>query len=479
MAMYLHFYMYHNMGNSFQTQEEWKIFNEEIDQKTVPLYQQYAMLHDLPECKKEIAKDRKPRIAILKDRIVINSVFKIEYSLLKALKANPQFNEKYELIVYSMNYFEKSDDAEAAILKLSQIGVPVINPLRKFQIDGFYHSHLEKALELRKTIINDSMDILIAGCNNFDIEDFILANRSAPVQIYWSHGNLVYDIDGIDGRITHFRQSEESKAFEYFDLPIDPSMLESNVNEEKIKTIRARWPEKTTILGSIGRLVKVNHDEYLEAVASIMRQNPDTIYLACGAGSEENLKTKAEKLGIADRFFCEGHIDANIYGRIIDVYLDTFPLGGGHSINEYTTINHGLCILLGNRNLGYLLIEDERLDYYLSENLSEDNRLLHERYFQDRYGCSIKELGIQECIRQRNNQLKERFAYLESTLPLEEIHTKTIQHYIGFANLCIQDARLREHFMDESRYINAAWQEIKSQDGSDRFYQILDSYHRT
>ncbi len=66
-----------------------------------------------------------------------------------------------------------------------------------------------------------------------------------------------------------------------------------------------------------------------------MRANPDTIYLACGSGNYEELTKKVAKLGIKDRFIITGWIDPQIYGYVIDIYLNTFPLEGGESVNEF------------------------------------------------------------------------------------------------------------------------------------------------
>jgi glycosyltransferase involved in cell wall biosynthesis len=79
----------------------------------------------------------------------------------------------------------------------------------------------------------------------------------------------------------------------------------------------------------------VNNWEYLSAVAEIMKNNPETVYLACGTGSEEEIKEKVEKLGIADRFYFEGFVDPHVYGYVIDIYLNTFPEPGGLSVLEF------------------------------------------------------------------------------------------------------------------------------------------------
>ncbi len=43
------------------------------------------------------------------------------------------------------------------------------------------------------------------------------------------------------------------------------------------------------------------------------------------------------QFGLADRVFFEGFVDPHVFGYAIDLYLDTFPLESGESLNEYIT----------------------------------------------------------------------------------------------------------------------------------------------
>lgn len=88
------------------------------------------------------------------------------------------------------------------------------------------------------------------------------------------------------------------------------------------------------MLGSIGRIMKLS-DEYLEAVVDILKQHPDAVYLACGTGPIDEKRQKVKELGIADRFIFAGWVDSHIYGHVIDIYLNTFPLSGGESVAEF------------------------------------------------------------------------------------------------------------------------------------------------
>jgi len=336
-VMYIEFFTYHIMGNGFQKIDEWRDFNKNITKRTEKFYKKYTL--NLP--KANPTKKKKKRIAFIKDRIVFNSPFQVEYSLFKSLMSQKEFTDNYELAVYSFNQFEKSDDDEKCINMLENLGIGVINPVTEFKKEGFYNNHFKKALKLRETLINDDIDIIIAG-GVFPILDFIYLSRTAPLQIYYSHGNCAFDIEGIDKRVSHFEQECSEFEWNIINVPMAKEFLVGSDGEKEVgKLIKADYKEKygedVVILGTIGRLIKIDSDEYLQTIAEIMKQNPNTIYLACGTGNIETIKEKLKKYNIdEERFLFLGQVNPHIYGWVIDVWLDSFPLRQGQSKNEYT-----------------------------------------------------------------------------------------------------------------------------------------------
>ena len=343
-AMYVHFFIYHFMGNSFQTQSEWKSFTDEIDRPAAEYYKAWGDRANLPKCKAEQSSGRKI-IGILQDRFVENSPFKVLYSVLKDVTASSEFREQYEVRVYLMSYFEKSENDQKCIDMMEKLGVSVWDGAAPFYHDGIYHSHLAKAIYVRQKMIDDGVDIMIIP-NNYDISDFLTANRTASKQIYWIHGNFEFDIPGIDKRITHIDketyQKQSNYSVEHFDFETEERYAnpEEEKNKALAKKVRAKFPKDAVLFGSIGRLVKVDNYEYLGAVAEIMKRCPSAVYLACGGGNIDSVKEKVIEVGIPmDRCCFEGHIDPHVYGYVIDVYLNTFPERGGQSLVEFLEKN--------------------------------------------------------------------------------------------------------------------------------------------
>jgi predicted O-linked N-acetylglucosamine transferase (SPINDLY family) len=335
-VMPLHFLAYHIYGNNIHTIDEWRIFNKRIEKKASIFYKNWADKNNIKPNK----KGNKKRIGFLIDRIVLNSPFMVFYSLLKNLMENEEFKKNYEIYIYSMEYIYKQPDDEKLIQKLSSLGVKVYTPI-KFRKDGYHFSHIAKALDLRKKIIDDKIYYLINQVSGYDISNFLFSTRTTPKQIYWSHGNCAFDIEGIDKRISHFDQECKEFEWEIFDVPLIEEFLVGNKDEkakgEEIKkSIFSEFGENTVILGTIGRLVKIDNEEYLNTIAEIMKNNPNTVYIACGVGGKSSVEKKIEKLGIdKNRFIFTGMVNPHIWGWVIDVWPETFPLRQGQSRNEY------------------------------------------------------------------------------------------------------------------------------------------------
>ena len=344
--MYVEFVLYHIMGNSYHTADEWRVFQNEITVKTAQAYKRFVP--QLPKPKNR--QKEKKRIAFIKDRLAKNSPFKVEYSLLHSLMQDKEFTDDYEVLVYSFEQFEKQSDRQDIYNQIKKLGIEVKRPVAHFKDEGYYHSHLEKALKMRKTLIEDEIDIMVGCVGMYPIMNFLFTTRSANKQIYYSHGNCVYDVEGIDKRVSHFKQECDEFDFEIIDVPIAKEFLVGS-EEEKQKglalkeELKSKYGKDTVFLGTIGRLVKVDHIEYLQTVAKIMEQNKHTIYLACGLGNTESIKQKLKQVGIDEkRFLFPGEVNAHAYGWVIDVWLETFPLRQGQSQLEFVTKGHGFVV---------------------------------------------------------------------------------------------------------------------------------------
>ncbi len=350
MALYFQFFMYHFMGNSYTENLEWKVMNDEINIPSSKYYKKWIDRANLKKAKTKLSENGKIKIGFLMDRVTRNSQFKVEYSIFKSLMQNDEFKSKYEITVYSAGYIEKGDDDKDCVEMINSLGIVVINAgYDEFLKHGMYNNHLLRAIKIRDKIINDEIDILFTNMNGHGINIFLLISRIAPIQIYFGHGEMFFDIEGIDDRLTMasikgFRESmiEGFHFYEYQNI-IDTEFLNpklSKQDEEYIKHLKLKYDDKF-ILGTIGRLIKLANRDYLKIVLEVLKERENTVYLACGAGGEERVKELLEELNkdikisnLDERFIFTGLINPNIYGHIIDLFLNTFPISQGLSMIE-------------------------------------------------------------------------------------------------------------------------------------------------
>jgi glycosyltransferase involved in cell wall biosynthesis len=342
------------------------VFNEKVEKPASKFYKKWGEEKGLKPCKKRVSPKKK-KIGFLIDRIVGNSPMKVIFSLLKTLGENNRIKKDYELYVYSMCYAEKQVDNEEWVKKIEKLGVNVYSTCDEFKAYGVMYPHLEKALKLRDRIIEDKIDYLISGFG-YDIPNFIFSNRSAPKQIFWSHGNCTTDIENIDLRISHFEQDCKEYEWKIFNVPMAEEFLVGSEEDRKKaeilkKSLLETYGKDTVFLGTIGRYVKIDSDEYIKVIAKIMKQNPNTIYLACGDGNVESIKEKLKKYDVDEnRFVFTGMINPHVFGWIIDVWPDSFPLRGGHAVAEYLAKGSG--IFLTNLKYHKNMNENDKKDIF-------------------------------------------------------------------------------------------------------------------
>jgi len=336
LVMFIYYPLQYSWNGVSQTQKEHKEFNDEVELKLESfiknkLIKKYEIK---PNTKKIEPNQKKIKVAFIQERIINYSIEKVFYSLIKSLKEN----NKYEFIIYDLNFMELLGSDQIEVEKLKKLGIKYVNLHQEyFNSTYVFYPIVEKCLKIHQRIINDNIDILI-GMHTRAEYNFLFTTRTAPKQIYWSHGNYTYDIENIDLKIMHGSTNFEKKQMEEynyigFNIQIDQECLSLNRNEIEILNQRNLYPKETIILGTIGRLIKIDNIEYLETIIEIMQKNKHSIYLACGSGDKKSIINKIKNIDsrILDRFYFTGHINTDIYGYIIDIMPDTFPFNQGNS----------------------------------------------------------------------------------------------------------------------------------------------------
>lgn len=249
------------------------------------------------------------------------------------LKSSKQsLEEEYEVVVLDINFPQLGGSDKTLQKEIEELGFKYIECHEKFfNNKNVLFTPVQKCLALREMIVNMEIDILI-GMHSQPEYNFLFTTRTAPLQIYWSHGNYVYDLKNIDYKLKHgtTELKEEiihKNSYLSINIPLNQKFQYCNKNIKLIEEEKEKYPKNSIVLGTIGRLSKVDCFEYLNAVIKIMEKNEDLIYCACGSGDKNSIISKIKEINsaILDKFYFPGVVDPSIYGYIINIWLDTFP----------------------------------------------------------------------------------------------------------------------------------------------------------
>jgi hypothetical protein len=181
-------------------------------------------------------------------------------------------------------------------------------------------------------------DILITDMNNA-VPLAVFARRAAPVQVFLQAGlpafpepglDAVFDGFGVGARETGWGRARRLPLY----LPWDIEMLAPPPDPAQLATEREALSGDGPLFGVYGRLVKLTPD-YLRAVERILSAVPQARFAAGGTGDPAVIEDFARSSAVGARLqvqprFVPGHA----WGRLLDLFLDTWPQTGGESVRE-------------------------------------------------------------------------------------------------------------------------------------------------
>lgn len=347
------------LNEKFKNEIE-KPLEKYIIDKLIPEY-------DLVANKKVINKNGKIKVAFVMQRIIRHSTMNVFYSLAKLLMKRK--NNTYEFIIYDLSFPEAKGSDKFFVKEFKELGIRYINLHQEiFANNNPTYSLLEKCIKTRNILITDEIDILI-GLHTRIEYIFLYATRTAAKQIYWYHSsNAQYDIIGIDFRIKHGdflidTITHDKYNFLQFGDVLEKKFLNRSLDETYISKEREKYPRNCLFLGTIGRISKLDSNEYIAMIDEILKENKNVIYIAAGEGDYTLIKSKIDKENLPKWFF-PGFVDPHLYGQIIDVWPNTFPNPQGLSTLEFMA--KGKPVLTMKNNLHNFEIQD------MHNNLRED-----------------------------------------------------------------------------------------------------------
>ena len=216
--------------------------------------------------------------------------------------------------------------------------------------------------KLYSNIREDRPDILLTEVSS-SAAAYLFHRRSAPVQAWLEMGFPYWDSGALDWTFMAHKSWREDFSFprhKCSPLRLRQSLGSINkaVNDKEVRAIRQEYPSGSKLLGCFTRFSKIT-DEFLKTSEGILAAHPDAQLLIAGAGWTGRVRQFILQSPQRAQFTLFDHnIDIQLYGRAIDVFLDTFPFPGGNSCRE--VMSFGVPVVSAMSKDWPLLISESR-----------------------------------------------------------------------------------------------------------------------
>ena len=393
------------------------------DEQTALCWRVY--LDDFLQAGRDIAQNLSPLVvhpqSILKIGIVIDSVFNNcspVTVLFETFKDIRKLAHPIVITIYAYNSIPEDD--KFLVEKFQNIGVEVVD-IAKLR-DGLcpeLDSASERILMLRELMLEHAIQLAIYTHSTPAFIAFAATVGLAPVQVSMSMGGYyTLHIPEVQGYIA-FGLFEESKVigghkWNVFPLRSGKNFQVSNMPAliELAHHIRhGELGNYKTVIGCIGRAQKIDSDEFMDVLESILRAKPDCVFLWFGKEESLSVKEKMQTRGILEQCIFQGWADINVYARVLDIQIDSFPFPLGIATLQ--------CMSAGTPCVHYFSQEPiETITRYVFLALNDQSGTLDER-------SSLKKLFIND---------------VGQTLFLGATNTTK---YVEFVHMLIDDVQFR------------------------------------
>jgi len=184
----------------------------------------------------------------------------------------------------------------------------------------------------------DEIEVLITDTGTA-VPTYVFSRRAAPVQMwidmgypFWSIGELDWVLLPGKDHQNHFgiRSDRWSKVRlrQHLQTVVRP------VAEAQVIEARAVVPVGGFVMACFTRLIKVT-PEYTRVVRRLLREILGARFVLVGGGASHEANLLASDPEFRGRVtLVEVMVDLNVYARVVDVFLDTFPFVGGLAARE-------------------------------------------------------------------------------------------------------------------------------------------------
>ncbi len=297
---------------------------------------QIKQTHDLIGAKSPLNSDNVLRVGIVVSLVFNNcSPVNVLLQVANSLKNLPTRN--IQIIIYAYEGVEKRD--LFLIDEFASVGISIVD---MFEHRGLSHrdNALDRIIALRNRMKDDNIDICVYTQSTLSFVAFSSAIGLAPAHILWSMGEAYsFRIPEVQGYML-FGLFEETKTiagqlWDIFPLRNSESFRILTLPEivQEAQRIRAKLLEHyTLILGCIARAQKIDNDEFMDMLASVLYRNPQAVFLWFGDQESPSVRQKMQVRNISEQCIFCGWADINVYTRVLDIHIECFPFPTGIAV---------------------------------------------------------------------------------------------------------------------------------------------------
>ncbi len=293
-----------------------------------------ALLSEYQAVRPKIARDishtsvpTQPKIGFIIQSTSWLAHIEVMYGVLESIQKISPEKRPFIPIIYVL----AADPLESFQQIFNKIGIEV-RFIKPQLAQHEQNSPLQHLKQLRKDILKNNVTAC-AWVSTLTMMTYAFMMRVAPVQIYWSMKFKPKCFQSLwDGGVSFHSLFEKYKILNDQEWRVAPWMMVDPIDRQKIpeaQKIREKYRQYDLILGTIAREEKINNEDYMNAICTLLKNNLNTVFLWTGREELSVIRERFVQEGVSDRCVFIGWIDSRLYAHVFDIYLDTFPACGG------------------------------------------------------------------------------------------------------------------------------------------------------
>ncbi len=214
-------------------------------------------------------------------------------------------------------------------------GIPITFVERESGIGRTYLAY-KRLLWLRERAAHDGISAMV-WISVQSLVHFAAAMRIAPVNVFWALRFRGIDSPHIQGRIacaSCFEREDVVYGRRWDLIPLAFNDLRGLERSAEASAIRKRLGDPPLLFGTFARREKMQGDAWLEAVARSLKACPQAIFVWAGREEDPKVAGTLKKLGVGAQSRFVGWVDTRLYAQVIDIFLDSAPVGCGMTAME-------------------------------------------------------------------------------------------------------------------------------------------------